>query len=332
MPITRRKFMKLSAAACAAAAVGLGVKSPKAWAFDTSIVQLISVDPATLEYSVYGPCCYWCEDYLIVSHYQPVAIIEVIKGGGDSAMGQSVGSLLSSGVDNNDYTSMQVRIWEAPEWAIDMAMAYQSCKLCGVDQARTENVSSTNTTDVCGAAANKLIQTAVEQFNENMPDCFPKLIYDTEMDPTWNTGCRDLATASGLGLLECNTFTSMFNLFGQERCIGMKWGPLYPRQMASHNDNAAIAAGIAAYRAIHVSGFAIGSFPFNAALSVGKLQQTAPHVTVGFQAGSMSLDTAMRVNPVSLEEIYAFVWWVPVGCCKTYDEVMGMCEPNMSCD
>lgn len=332
MVLSRRKFIKLSAAASAAAAVGLGVKSPKAMAFDTSIVQLISIDPATLEYMVYGPCCYWCTDYLIVTHYQPCALIEVIKGGGDSAMGQGMGSLLSTGVDDNDYTSMQVRIWELPEWAIDMAMAYQSCKLCGLDMARTENQTSSSSLDVCGAAANKLQATAVEQFNDNMPDCFPKLIYDTELDPTWNTGCRDISIASGLGLIECNTFTSSFNLFGQERCIGAQWGPLYPRQMASHNDNAAIAAGIAAYRAIHVSGFAIGSFPFNASLAVGKLQQTAPHVTVGFQAGSLALDTAMRQYPVSLEEIYAFVWWVPVGCCKTYDEVMGMCDPEFSCD
>lgn len=332
MVLSRRKFIKLSAAASAAAAVGLGVKSPKAMAFDTSIVQLISIDPATLEYMVYGPCCYWCTDYLIVTHYQPCALIEVIKGGGDSAMGQGMGSLLSTGVDDNDYTSMQVRIWELPEWAIDMAMAYQSCKLCGLDMARTENQTSSSSLDVCGAAANKLQATAVEQFNDNMPDCFPKLIYDAELDPTWNTGCRDISIASGLGLIECNTFTSSFNLFGQERCIGAQWGPLYPRQMASHNDNAAIAAGIAAYRAIHVSGFAIGSFPFNASLAVGKLQQTAPHVTVGFQAGSLALDTAMRQYPVSLEEIYAFVWWVPVGCCKTYDEVMGMCDPEFSCD
>jgi hypothetical protein len=328
--LSRRKFIKLSAAASAAAAVGLGVKSPQAMAFNASIAQLISIDPVTLSYAVYGPCCYWCQDYLIVTHYQPVALIEVIKGGGDSVMGNTIGSILSAGRDDNSYTSMQVRIWELPEWAIDIAMAYQSCKLCGVDMARTENQTSQSMTDFCGAAANTVISKATEQFNESMPDCFPKLIYSTEMDPTWNTGCRDLSIATGLGLLECNTFTSSFNLFGQERCIG-QWGPLYPRQMASHDDNAAIAAGIAAYRAIHVSGFAIGSFPFNAALSVGKLQQTAPHVTVGFQAGSLALDLAMRAYPVSLAEIYAFVWWAPVGCCKTYDEVMGMCEPNMTC-
>jgi hypothetical protein len=103
------------------------------------------------------------------------------------------------------------------------------------------------------------------------------------------------------------------------RCIRVRW-PL--------PDNGAIAAGIAAYRAIHVSGFAVGSFPFNASLQVGKLQQTSPGVTVGFPAGSLLLDTQMRLYPVSLESIYTFVWWVPVTCCKDYDEIMGMCTPK----
>ena len=327
--VTRREFNKLSMVSAMAAATGLGMHTEEAKAISTSIGPLIAVDPITLAYMVYGPCCYWCPDNLIVSHYQPVALCEVMKGGGDSAMGQPLGSILSTGTDNNSYTSMQVRLWELPDWAIDLAMAFQSCRLCGVDAARTVNIPTSGLLDICGAGANVLQNKALNAFNQALPDCFPKLLYNTEFDPSWNTGCRDLSIASALGLLECNAITSAINLFGMERCVGSMWGPLYPRQMASHNDNAAVAAGIAAYRAIHVAGFGIGSFPFNAALQVGKLQQTSPFVTTGFGAGSLILDTQMRLWPVSLEEIYTFVWWVPVVCCKSWDEIMGFCEPQM---
>lgn len=328
---TRREFNKLSAvtALAAASGLGLGLKPEDAEAAVTSLATLLVIDPVTLSYMVYGPCCWFCEDYLIVSHYQPVAICEVIKGGGDTALGQPFGGPLSVGTDNNDYTSMHVRLWEIPDWALDLAMAFQSCKLCGPDFARTTNVGLTNMLDVCGAAANVLQSKALGAFNQALPSCFPKMIYDTEFDPTWNTGCRDIGIASALGMVACtNPLTSSVSLFGSEICIGTKWGPLYPRQMADHDDNAAIAAGKAAYRAIHVSGFAVGSFPFNASLSVGKLQQTSPGVTVGFEAGGYLLDTAMRLWPVSLEEIYTFVWWVPVVCCKSYDEIMGFCTPQ----
>lgn len=331
MAFTRREFNKLSAVTGLAAATGLSLKPEDAQALNASLASLLVIDPLTLSYMIYGPCCWWCHDKLIVSHYQPVALCEVIKGGGDSAMGQPIGGPLSVGTDNNDYTSMHVRLWELPAWAIDTAMAYQSCKLCGVDKAKTTNSTLTGMLDVCGAASNVLQSKALSAFNSALPACFPKLLYDTEFDPTWNTGCRDLGIASALGMVACNNpvTAEVSSIFGAEVCIGTNWGPLYPRQMASHNDNASIAAGIAAYRAIHVSGFAVGSFPFNASLSVGKLQQTSPGVTVGFEAGSLLLDTQMRLYPVSLEEIYTFVWWVPVVCCKSYKEIMGFCRPQV---
>ncbi|WP_236043051.1 hypothetical protein [Pseudomonas arcuscaelestis] len=330
MAVTRRDFSKLSVVTSLAAATGLSLKPEDAQALNASLATLLVIDPLTLSYMVYGPCCYLCPDHLIVSHYQPVALCEVIKGGGDTALGQPIGGPLSVGTDNNDYTSMHVRLWELPDWAIDIAMAFQSCKLCGVNAGKTINIPTSNPLDLCGAAANALTGNALKAFNSALPACFPKLIYDTEFDPTWNTGCRDLSVAAMLGAVACsNPLTSSVSVWGAELCVGTNWGPLYPRQMASHNDNAAIAAGIAAYRAIHVSGFAVGSFPFNAAISVGKLQQTSPGITVGFGAGSLLLDTQMRLYPVSLEEIYTFVWWVPVVCCKSIDEIMGFCEPQM---
>lgn len=329
--ISRRGFMKLSSAAAMASAVGLGVRTEKARAFSASIAQLLVIDPATLEYKVFGPCCYYCEDYLIVSHYQPVALCEVVKGAGDTVFGNPVGSILSAGVDNNDYTSMHARIWEIPDWAIDMAMAFQGCKMCGVDSARSEATRSITDSSLCGTATDVLLSKAMSQINNQLPDCFPKLLYTTEADLTWNNGCRDITKASALAGIECSLFSSVFSMMGLETCIGTRWGPLYPRQMATHQDNASIAAGITAYRALHLSRFAIGSLPFDASLAVGKLQQTLPHITVGLGAGSLGLDAMVRMGNVSLSQVYCFIWWVPVVCCKTYDEVMGLCTPSMPC-
>jgi len=336
MNISRRKFMKLSAAGAALVAAGIGVRSPAAYAMAAnaaSIATLLSIDPITLEYKVFGQCCYYCPDYLIVSHYQPVALIEVIKGGGDSAIVQGMGSILSTGVDNNDFTTFEARIWEIPEWAIAIAMAYQDCKLCGIDAARTGNAKLSSLTSVCSAGTDQIVAKAVQKVNDSLPSCMPKLIYSTELDPAWRTGCRDWAHASLSNPITCNELTGNFSFFGMELCIGPKWGPLYPRQMATPNDSAPIAAGIAAYRAIHISAFAQGSFPFNGALSVGKLQQTSPIPTVGFTAGSFALDTQMRMTLVDMGHTYTFVWWVPVTCCKEYEEVMGLCsgESSLSC-
>lgn len=328
--ISRRKFIKLSTAAAVASSTGLGILSKEAQAFGTNIVQLLSVDPATLEYKVFSPCCWYCPDYLVVSHYQPVVLIEVIKGGGDTVIGNPIGGINSVGVDQTDYTSMAARIWQLPDWAIDMAMAYQGCKMCGVNAAKSPAFTNPASAGTCGAASDGLMKQATQQAGALLPACFPKLLYTTETDPTWNTGCRD-TLKSVLGPIQCNTFSSMFQIPGNEACIGTKWGPLYPRQMATHEDHGAITAGIAAYRALHLSRFAAGMLPFDASIAVGKLQQTSPLTTVGFGAGSLALDTQMRIGPVSPTGIYSFVWWVPVVCCKSYDDIVGLCKPRMPC-
>lgn len=330
--LSRRKFLKLSSAAAAAGAFGLGVRSPKARAMDMSISTLLSIDEITLAYTVLSPCCNYCTDYFVVNHYQPVVLCEVIKGGGDSAVGSSIGSILSAGVDVNDYTSMDVNLYEIPDWAVDMAMNYMGCKMCGVDAARQESDTSFLSSGLCGQGSDQLMGKLTAEINDQMPDCFPKLLYSSMLDTGWDTGCRDWLKASPAGDLECSSIGSAIgDMFGLERCIGANWGPLYPRQMASQRDNPIVAAGIAAYRALHVARNAIGSLPFDASLSVGKLQQTSPAVTVGFGAGSMALHMAMLPGTVSSSHIYTFVWWVPVVCCKTMDEIMGMCEPEMPC-
>lgn len=328
---TRRTFMKLSASAAAVAASGVGVYSPKAAALNASIAQLLFVDPVTLEYKVFSPCLPPLPEPILVSHYQPCALIEVIKGGGDSALGNPGGGITSKGVDSNDYTSVDVRIWEIPDWAVNIAMGGMGCKMCGVRSARWHNPRMPSPTGFCATATDTAVNTAVSTFNKAIPGCFPKLIYSSEFDPSWSTGCRDIAMAATFGGLICNPLTGGISIFGTEICIGQKWGPLYPRQMASQEDHLSVAAGIAAYRAIHLTSFATGVFPFNGALSVGKLQMTSPHLTVGLRAGSIMLDTMVRAYPVSLDATHAFVWWTPVACCKDWDEIAGACSPSMPC-
>ncbi len=324
--------MKLSVAAVAAGATGLGVFTPSARAATISLVQLLSIDPVSLEYKIFSPCCYFCPNYVVVSHYQPVVLCEVIKGGGDSAVGGgiAVGSPLSAGVDKNDYTTTHVRLWEIPDWAVNVAMGGQGCKMCGVNSARRGPAMTVNAS-VCGPAADVLVGAAMQAVNSVVPSCFPRLLYTTESDPTWNTGCRDWAMLTPTGI-ECSALGSaVSSMFGFERCIGSSWGPLYPRQMATNNDNPAINAGIAAYRALHVARNAVRSLPFDTSLMVGKLQQTTPHLTVALGAGSLALDTMMRLGNISLDHTYTFVWWAPVVCCKEYSEIFGLCPPQIPC-
>lgn len=329
--ISRRKFLKLSSTAIAAGAIGLGVYTPRARASSMSLAQLLSVDPVTLEYKVFSPCCYYCTDYLVVSHYQPVVLCEVVKGGSDSAISGGIStSPISAGVDKNDYTTTHVRLWQIPDWAVDVAMSYQGCKMCGVDAA-TSSAMGLGDSSACGAASNQMVSAATSTMNDALPNCFPKLLYTTESDPSWNTGCRDWGMVTPTGV-ECSAIgSSIGSMFGMERCIGSKWGPLFPRQMATQNDDPAINAGIAAYRALHLARNAVRTLPFDTSLTVGKLQQTTPHTTIGLSAGSPSLDTYVRQGNVATDHIYTFVWWVPVVCCKTYDEIFGLCTPSISC-
>jgi len=331
--LSRRSFLKLSGSAVAAGALGLGVYSPQTRAASISLAQLLTVDPLTLEYKIFSPCCYFCPDYLVVSHYQPVVLCEVIKGGGDTAVGGglSIGSPLSAGVDSNDYTTTHVRLWQIPDWAVNVAMAGQGCKMCGVNKAKSASFRSITSVGSCGGLANPAIAQAVSGLNSAIPSCFPRLLYTTEVDPTWNTGCRDWGMIPPTEL-ECSALGSaVSSMFGLERCIGSNWGPLYPRQMATQNDSPVINAGIAAYRALHVARNAIGSLPFDTTIAVGKLQQTTPHLTVGLRAGSLGLDTQMRLGNVSIDHTYTFVWWVPVVCCKKYEEIFGFCAPQIPC-
>lgn len=330
-PLPRRQFLKLSGAAAIAAALGMGVYTPKARAVAVSIATLLIIDPVTLEYKVFSPCCYFCTDYLIVSHYQPTVLCEVVKGGGDTVLGQPIGGPLSAGVDNNDYTSMHVRLWQIPDWAINIAMLGQGCKMCGVDMAESPASVTSLIPSLCSAATDKLIGKATDTINEALPNCFPKLLYTTESDPAWNTGCRDWLMLIPTDI-ECSAIgATIGNMFGLERCIGTMWGPLYPRQMATPRDNPIVAAGIAAYRALHIARNALATLPFDTSMTVGRLQQTSPMITTGFGPGSLILDTQMLLGPVSPTHIYTFVWWLPVVCCKDYEEIFGFCPPEEPC-
>lgn len=67
---------------------------------------------------------------------------------------------------------------------------------------------------------------ALGAINSALPACFPKMLYNSELDPAWRTGCRDSGVAAAVGTLACsNGFTSSLSFMGGEICIGPKWGP-----------------------------------------------------------------------------------------------------------
>src|SRR2546430_4434642 len=72
-----------------------------------------------------------------------------------SAMGQPIGGPLSAGTDNNDYTSMHVRLWELPDRSEEHTSELQSqsnlvCRLL-LEKKKTQstNVRSTHTSQRC---------------------------------------------------------------------------------------------------------------------------------------------------------------------------------------
>lgn len=335
--LTRRKFVKLSTAAASLAAVGFGVRSPKAQAEAIDLVKLLVVDPLTLEYKVFSPCCYLCPTYLVVSHYQPVIFCEVIKGQDSIAGVSTLKSPLQVGVDENGYTAFHVRLWEIPDWAVEAAMAGQACKLCGTDFAYFPTIADSSDAGTCGAATDSLLTNMVGDITDEF-SCVPKMIYSTESDPTWNTGCRDWAKTLNLGDFRCSVGAGNIGggLFGKDRCIGSHWGPVYPRQMASNWDNPNIAAAVAAYRALNVARNALGVVDYDTSVSLGKLQQTVPNITIGYPPGSTQAHNALVTKKISnsvagMNHQFGFVWWVPVVCCKDYNEIFGVCTPTIGC-
>jgi hypothetical protein len=344
--VDRRSFLKMASLFGASSMTGMAsvmsMLASKANAGGLSagnIASLLSIDPITLEYRVFGPCCVLCPTNLIVKHYQPVLLIEVIRGAADSIFaGPGSASLAPAGVvvHTKRKKNFAVRIWEVPDWAIDIAMGFQSCKLCGSGKAPKNNMgipSSSFLASLC--SSDSLITEALEKFNDVLPACFPKLLYDTNFDIDWRTGCSDQNKVNAAASLACTSSGILQGLAGggipgiTDYCIG-NWGPLYPRQMAWHNSDPKMGAAIASMRALSLAGEK-GYIEYSTQASIGKLQLTSPLPVPGFIAGTTPARASIESAPASPTGVYSFVWWLPVTCCKSISSISGLCAPLVGC-
>ena len=82
---SRRDFLKGLLYGSGAAAAASSFVPTDAHGLDVSgVASLLSMDPLSLEYKVLGKCCKLCFTTRIVQHYQPIYMIEAIRGPGDS--------------------------------------------------------------------------------------------------------------------------------------------------------------------------------------------------------------------------------------------------------
>ena len=338
--INRRGFIKNTAAAIGSSSIVASTLSTKAAAQSLGAAQiaaLLHIDPITLEYKVLGPCCTFCPTNFIVNHYQPVMMVEVVRGPVDSIF---LGSLTTS-LDvirggrvrhERQFKSFTVRIWEVPQWAVDIATGYQACRLCGPGRAKLSStigslIGATSTCQTSGA-----MSLALDSLNEALGDCFPKLLYDSTYDLDWILGCAgDVAASNPVASMACSFGAggALSGILGADYCIG-NWGPLYPRQNAIRTTDPRMGAAITGYRALSLAEEK-GYLGFSTSAALGKLQLTYPTRNVGFKVGTTAGRTAIQSNSASRTDSYCFTWWLPVACCKSISDIKGLCTPNLLC-
>lgn len=350
----RRNFFKLLAYSIAGATVAPAVlRQGLAFADSSSspsvedIAKLLYIDPTTLEYKIISYCCNYCTNLYIVSHYQPIYMVEVSRGGDDSVITGKSGETKSGMLSHKSgYKSFTVRLWSIPDWAIDIAMAYQSCKLCGKDYAPTSDTDSQSSGDSGGSIisssacfSSEWMQEALSAINDSLGDCFPSLLYYSSLDYDWRFGCyKDILRVDPIKSAACaseddNSIISGISetLYGdkEDYCVG-SWGPIYPRQMAWQYADARMGAALSAYRALHLAGEK-DMLDYSVSVDLGKLQLTHPHQRPGYLVGTKDGRKSITKKDVSKTDQFVFIWWLPVGCCKTQSEIQGICSPSVSC-
>jgi len=301
---------------------------------DKDIVAMLNIDPETLAYVTSGPCCWYCEDLWIVSHYQPVAFIEIFRDSADSLFAQAdseESSEFAVNVDKDSYVGSHVRIYELKDFHVDQAMAYQGCKLCGIEAARKEPPPSDEEKCV-QTFHDDFMKDMMDQMNESLDLCWmPKLVYDTTMDFLWTMNYCDIIDAGSDGPY-CdanNIFSFDIEDIKEPKCIG-ELGSIKPRQQANVDTDPRRSAARSAYRAIHLAREK-EFFEFDADPIKGKLQLVSPHKKTGYAPGTEDHMDTLNDCEAQTKGLYGFVWWVPVGCCKERSDVMGFCEPE-TCD
>ena len=187
----------------------------------------------------------------------------------------------------------------------------------------------------CGSTGS-LIKSQMSAVNNNLPICASELLYDSTSDFNWSTGCQDLALAATVPPNSCEIgggklFSSLSKGPGNyQACVG-EWGANYPRQQANSWSDPRIGSAYTAYRAIHLAR-EYGQFPFSTDIKRGKLQPVYPNKLTGHPPGTSKATNVVRKNSISESGVYAYVWWVPVSCCKDLSEIAGACEPiGLSC-
>lgn len=302
----------------------------------SDLSALLSVDPVTLQYIVGPPCCSICAGTFIVNHYQPVAIIECIKGSADSITNYA-GVGLNHSYDHNHLT-YDVRVWEIAPWMLDPPMAYQSCKLCGIDSAKISDFGDPSDLQMALGIGcvdtSSIVKSLISSVNQYIPNCFPKILYDSTLDTNWDSGCQDAALAMTVPPNSCELAAWVPGLnsliestFGYTPCIGA-WGANYPRHQANSWNDPRLGSAVSAYRGISLAQ-SYGLFPFSTDISKGKLQPIYPQAVPGAQPGTLAGTKSVLCNSVALEGDYGYVWWVDVTCCKTINEIYGLCTPAL---
>lgn len=333
----------------------------------TAWPRYLSIDPLTLSYLKGSQCCWHCPQRVRVFHFRPVAFVELFKGKRDSMFfpyANPLGSVLTGVIAEPEQQGWQweARVWDIPDAALDMAMAFQSCRLCPKESAAIGVASPVDShimnaviaAECPGVLAKEVLDQFFSEISVKVPigACFPKILYDSTLDTeNWHEGCRDTLLAAELNaMMEASgaaavcgvPFASqIMSKFGGgsgmmaalQPCVG-QWGYLFPRQMHAVHDSPIIGAALTAYRALHVARYAMGTLPYDVSLN-GKLQMTWPTRGVGFIPGTdpitYELFNGLSLNPLKNDGRYGFVWWVPVSCCKDIWSVAGACVPLQNC-
>lgn len=300
-------------------------------------------------YKILGCCDFYCSN-AIIKHRIPVLYIEVTKAIGDSVfggVGASTGVKMgtrSMGEENNN--TFEVRVWDVAEDAYSLLKKYTTCFTCPLVNAQiaAQAMQSTNSSDddeeeSCGACGftDSYMKNAFSM-TSNINGSSVSMLYDTGVDFTnWRTGCRDMGFASAMGpviaakcglsglggIIEEAGFSGvgqgLSNLVGdsKDQCVGI-WGPLMPRQMRSYTTEL-VAAAYAAYRAIHIAGDVLEKVKYDYSLA-GVLQPSMPDMGSCYHPGA-SFHTVEKMD-VADDGRYSFYWWVDVGCCRPWTEIV----------
>lgn len=301
-------------------------------------------DPKCTEYKVIGLCfCGGVPCGYRVHHYLPVVLSETVNTPGDSLVTSVLGEALSEAKDlhtrqigkHQKDNTFETHVWEIPEWARTVSSAGASCLGCTGTYAKmgamTNNSSSGNSgVNLCGSDV--AVKAAMNAISGAIPSQLPKLLYASEVDAfNWRTGCRDVnlsntirsngLTCSAAGLAGIGgdiVSQQVTSLLGEDACVGT-WGPLYPRQMRTLGPSQITASALNAYRAMSNSAKVFQTMPYMFGM-LGRMQLGYPQMSTCFRPGASPL-TWQTKQKASKDGKYAWVWWVPVTCCVSFDSI-----------